>query len=87
MSPDSTQIAVRQATEADIPGIVSVVNVAFRHEHAFLASERTSDVEIRQLMEKSTFLVRSKYDQIIGAVHVETEGKEQFDFVRMTKTL
>jgi GNAT superfamily N-acetyltransferase len=68
----------RLATPRDIPGLVRLINVAYRVEAFFIRGDRTSAGEIQALMEKpdAGFLVLdgSEPGRPAGAVYVETQG-------------
>jgi len=68
----------RLATTRDIPGLVRLINAAYRVEAFFIRGDRTSPEEVHALMEApgSGILVidTSEPGHPAGAVHVETHG-------------
>jgi len=71
-------MAPRLATPRDIPGLVRLINAAYRVEAFFIRGDRTSTGEIRALMERpdAGFLILdgSEPGHPAGAVYVETQG-------------
>ena len=53
---------IRRANEADVPGIVRVVNEAFEVEREFRKGDRTSAAEIGALLARDVFLVTEQDD-------------------------
>ena len=65
---------IREATEADVPGIVRVINEAFEVEREFRKGDRTSPSEIGALLAREVFLVAEQDGEIAGAVEVRVNG-------------
>ena len=69
---------IRLATPRDIPGLVRLINAAYRVEAFFIRGDRTSTGEIQALMEapNARFLVldSSEPGRPAGAVYVATHG-------------
>jgi GNAT superfamily N-acetyltransferase len=68
---------VREATPADVPALVRLINIAYRVEEFFIQGERTNDVEIRSLLASDAFLVvdgPAGSSELAGAVYVSIEG-------------
>lgn len=67
---------IRLATADDVSDITRVVNAAFQVERHMRApgSERTSEQDIRELMQTVTFFVAEQDDRIIGAVLARVDG-------------
>ena len=61
---------IRRATEADVPGIVRVINEAFEVEREFRKGDRTSAAEIGALLARDVFLVTEQDGRVDAAVHV-----------------
>jgi ribosomal protein S18 acetylase RimI-like enzyme len=74
MQADKTSCAIRIATTADIPAMVPVINAAFGIE-GFLEGERTSRVQLAEMMEKGIFLLGHDHSgKLIASVYVEIRG-------------
>jgi N-acetylglutamate synthase-like GNAT family acetyltransferase len=63
-------IMFRRATAADVPAITALINVAYQVEKFFKIGDRTDEMEIADLLEKSAFLVYESGGKIAGCVHV-----------------
>lgn len=65
-------LAVRAATDADVPAVTALVNAAFAVERAFVDRDRTSADEIRSMMAKGTFFVADHTDgSMLAAMYLE----------------
>lgn len=68
----------RLATPSDIPGLVHLINAAYRVEAFFIRGDRTSPAEVQALMEApdAGFLVLDSPEagRPAGVVYVETHG-------------
>jgi ribosomal protein S18 acetylase RimI-like enzyme len=67
-------LAIRRAASPDILDMVAVVNLAFEDQQDILAGERTSNVEVRRLMEDSAFFVAVEDQAMVGVVQVQANG-------------
>ena len=65
---------IRRANEADVPGIVRVINEAFEVEREFRKGDRTSAAEIGALLARDMFLVSERDGRVDAAVHVRVTG-------------
>ncbi|MFL6299719.1 MAG: GNAT family N-acetyltransferase [Terriglobales bacterium] len=65
---------IREATEADIPVLVPLVNRAFEIEKFFSGADRTDAVEMRRLMSDGTYLVSEDEQGASGCVYVKNNG-------------
>jgi GNAT superfamily N-acetyltransferase len=73
--------AVRVATEADVPALVRLINLAYRVEDFFLHGDRTQASEIRSLLTDDCFLVVDGAPssdgapaELAGAVYIAIDG-------------
>jgi GNAT superfamily N-acetyltransferase len=62
---------IRLATEADLPELLRIVNLAYRVELFFIDGPRTTEADLRARLAKGTFLVLPEGAQLAGAVWVE----------------
>jgi predicted N-acetyltransferase YhbS len=70
---------MREATAADIPTIVGLVNAAFLVEARFIRGDRTSAPEIEAMLGRGGFLVAENDDgRVIAAVYVEVRGERGY---------
>jgi GNAT superfamily N-acetyltransferase len=66
---------VRTATVTDVPQLVSLINVAFAVERAFVDRDRTDVDDIAGYLEKGVFLIAEGDDgDADGCIYVETHG-------------
>jgi GNAT superfamily N-acetyltransferase len=66
---------VRTATVTDVPQLVSLINVAFAVERAFVDRDRTDVDDIADYLEKGVFLIAEGDDGAADAcIYVETRG-------------
>jgi GNAT superfamily N-acetyltransferase len=66
---------MREATAADVPALVALINAAFAVEWAFINRDRTSAAEILGLLATGTFLVVEGLPSDIDAcVYLERRG-------------
>ena len=66
---------IRQATPADTPAIVAVVNAAFAIE-TFLEGDRTDQFQIVEMMRKGNFLIaEDSSGRLAASVYVELRGE------------
>jgi predicted N-acetyltransferase YhbS len=65
---------IREATEADIPALVPLVNHAFELEKFFSGGDRTDADEMRRLMQEATYLVSEDEQGVSGCVMVKING-------------
>jgi GNAT superfamily N-acetyltransferase len=69
------EIRVREASEADIPVLVPLVNRAFDVEDKYITGvERTDPTEMLSLMNEGSFLVSEDELGPVGCVHVKING-------------
>jgi GNAT superfamily N-acetyltransferase len=65
---------IRLATEADVPQIVAVVNLAFQVERFMVYNDRTSAPQIAGMFQTGTFLLAEASGQLGGCVYLELRG-------------
>jgi GNAT superfamily N-acetyltransferase len=65
---------IREATEADVPVLVPLVNRAFEIEKFFSGADRTDAEEMLRLMEDGVYLVSEDEDGPLGCVYVKING-------------
>ncbi len=65
---------LRFATEADIPRLIELVNIAFQVEKFFKVGERTDEDEVRQYFKAGRFLILEDRDVMTGCVYIELRG-------------
>jgi len=68
------QITIREASEADIPLLVSLVNRAFEIEKFFSGADRTDAEEMLRMMADGTYLVSEDEQGPLGCVYVKING-------------
>src|SRR5262245_15918455 len=70
---------LRIATDADIDGLVSLINAAYEVEKFFIVGDRTDGAEVRSRMQRGRFLlVESEPGAIAGCAFVAVNGREGF---------
>jgi predicted N-acetyltransferase YhbS len=62
---------VRLATEADLPEIVALVNLAFRVESFMVYGDRTGAPQISAMFQTGIFLVAEDSGRMVGCVYLE----------------
>ena len=70
----AAEMSIREATEADIPVLVPLVNRAFEIERFFSGADRTDAEEMRRMMSEGTFLVSENEQGAAGCVYVKING-------------
>ncbi|MCC7366200.1 MAG: GNAT family N-acetyltransferase [Dehalococcoidia bacterium] len=73
-------MTIRRATEEDIPAIVSLVNLAYRVEDFFIKGNRTDEVQVRECLAESGFLMAedAEDDELVACVHVRIQGERGY---------
>jgi N-acetylglutamate synthase-like GNAT family acetyltransferase len=70
---------IRAATQADVPQIVGLVNVAFRRAEAFLVyGDRTNPDQIEAMFQTGTFLLAEISGQLAGCTYLELRGDRAY---------
>ncbi len=65
---------VRQASQSDLPQIVSLINRAFAVERFFKSGDRTNPEQVKQMMEDGEFLLLMEGDEMVACVFVKMTG-------------
>jgi predicted N-acetyltransferase YhbS len=68
-------ITTREATLADVPALVALINAAFSVERAFIDVERTSIEDISARLERGKFLIA---ESMAACVYVEPRGDRAY---------
>jgi len=72
------RFGIRQATRADVPAILAVVNAAFAIE-TFLEGRRTDQAQILEMMHTGKFLVaENSSGRLSASVYVELRGETSY---------
>jgi GNAT superfamily N-acetyltransferase len=73
ISPSDGHLSMRIATDADVPAITHVINVAFVVERPIFDHDRIDDIGVRDYMTKGKFLLRRDLTgNLIACVYLET---------------
>lgn len=75
---NSAQEVVREASSADVPEIVSLINRAFAVESFFKRGDRTDPETVRENMNDGKFLLLYEGDALIGCVYVKISGDRAY---------
>ena len=70
----TTRFSIREASKADIPVLVPLVNRAFEIEKYFSGGDRTDADEMRRMMQEGAFLVSEDEQGFSGCVYVKING-------------
>jgi GNAT superfamily N-acetyltransferase len=72
-SPSDGRLSMRVATDADVPAIAQVINVAFVVERPIFDHDRIDDIGVRDYMAKGKFLLHENpAGNLIACVYLET---------------
>jgi predicted N-acetyltransferase YhbS len=71
----TTTATIREASDADVPTLVALVNRAFALEEYFSGGDRTDADEMRAMMQRGTYLVFEDEQGAAGCVFVEVKGE------------
>jgi len=74
---DATGV-VREASQADAPRIVSLINRAFAVEHFFKSGDRTNPEQVQQMMQDGKFLLLMERDEMVGCMFVKVAGERAY---------
>jgi GNAT superfamily N-acetyltransferase len=66
---------MRIATEADVPALVSLVNLAYRVEDEWINADRTRPDEVLEMMKEGVFLLEGEID---AAIYVSIAGERGY---------
>jgi N-acetylglutamate synthase-like GNAT family acetyltransferase len=73
-----TKELVREATAADVPEVVSLVNRAFTVERFFKKTDRTDEEGVQQYMKEGTFLLLYENREMIACAYVKVTGDRAY---------
>jgi ribosomal protein S18 acetylase RimI-like enzyme len=65
---------VREASHADIPLIVSLINRAFAVERLFKSGDRTDPEQVQQMMQDGKVLLLTEEDELVACMFVKVTG-------------
>jgi predicted N-acetyltransferase YhbS len=72
------QLAMRHASEPDVPAITELINAAFQVEKFFLGSDRLNAAEVRLRLARGTFLLLEDAGVLVGCVYAELRGESGY---------
>jgi GNAT superfamily N-acetyltransferase len=70
----SSNSELRTATDADIAGVVDLINRAFAVELFFKTGDRTDAAQVRELLRDGQFLLLTKDESLTACVYVKLNG-------------
>jgi predicted N-acetyltransferase YhbS len=73
-----SDMEIRLATAADVPKIVTLVNLAFRVESFMVYGDRTSAPQINAMFQTGTFLIAENSGQMVGVVYLELRADRAY---------
>ena len=74
-----SNLRLRLATSADLPGVVALVNRAYEVERFIFDKDRTNLTEIDEMSRLGQFLLlESKTGELLGSVYVEKRGARAY---------
>jgi predicted N-acetyltransferase YhbS len=78
--PTNSQLdlAIRHAAEPDTQAITELINTAFQVERFFLGSDRLNADEVRERLERGTFLLLEDAGVLVGCVYAEVRGESGY---------
>ncbi len=65
---------VREASQADVPRIVALINRAFAVERFFKSGDRTNPEQVQQMMQDGKFLLLMERDEMVACMFVKVTG-------------
>ena len=65
---------VREASQADLPQIVALINRAFAIERFFKSGDRTDPDQVQQMMDEGKFLLLMEGDELVACLFVKVTG-------------
>jgi ribosomal protein S18 acetylase RimI-like enzyme len=69
---------MREASHADIPQIVLLINRAFAVERFFKSGGRTNPEQVQQMMQDGKFLLLIDEDEMVACMFVKVTGKRGY---------
>lgn len=71
-------LPIRYAEEGDVAAITGLINAAFQVEKFFLAADRIAAAEVRERMQRGTFLLLEDSGGLVGCVFAEPRGESGY---------
>ena len=71
-------VVMREASHADIPQIVLLINRAFAVERFFKSGDRTDPEQVQQMMQDGKFLLLIDEDEMVACMFVKVTGKRGY---------
>ncbi len=75
---NESALAFREATVADLPQIVSLINRAFRVERFFKSADRTNSEQVREMMNAGRFLLLTDGNELAACIFVKITGDRAY---------
>lgn len=69
---------VREASQADVPRIVALINRAFAVERFFKSGDRTNPEQVQQMMQDGKFLLLMERDEMVACMFVKVTGDRAY---------
>jgi ribosomal protein S18 acetylase RimI-like enzyme len=73
-----TGSSIREATEADLPQIVALINRAFAVSRFFKSGDRTDPEQVQQMMKDGKFLLLTEADEIVACMFLKVSGERGY---------
>jgi ribosomal protein S18 acetylase RimI-like enzyme len=67
-------ISLREATDADVPEMIAMINAAFEEETLFVSAPRTHTAQMAQHFQKGRFLLAHEIGKLVASVYYELRG-------------
>ena len=75
---DETTDAIREASHADIPHLVSLINRAFAVTRAFRRGNRSDPEQIQHMMSEGQFLLLGSQEEPVACVYLRLTGEHAY---------
>ena len=75
---DETTDAIREASHADIPHLVSLINPAFAVTRAFRRGNRSDPEQIQHMMSEGKFLLLGSQEEPVACVYLRMTGERAY---------
>jgi N-acetylglutamate synthase-like GNAT family acetyltransferase len=75
---DETTDAIREASHADIPHLVSLINRAFAVTRAFRRGNRSDPEQIQHMMSEGQFLLLGSQEEPVACVYLRLTGERAY---------
>src|SRR6266436_7929066 len=76
--PSGSTVRIRAASDADVPALARLINVAFVVEQVVFDGNRVDDLGVRAYMSGGTFLVAEDSGGLAGCVYIETRNDRSY---------